>query len=178
VPEELGREIQETIQQPETYDGYRLRRKNKFLGKWILVGPWSNDVETRLYKRGRAKISQAQVHMGEIVDGTVGWLENRLHHDAHPTLSLSIGRLNWYTTLEAGDRVGRRRIHLIDAVLPPIGVFFNYFLRRGCWRAGVHGFLLSAITAMYRSVLYIKLYLLQRSKSEAPSPGSSTSGSA
>jgi glycosyltransferase involved in cell wall biosynthesis len=163
VPEALALEIRETIEKPDACDGYRLRRKNQFLGKWIAVGPWANDVETRLYKRDSVTVTDQAVHEGEVVDGAVGELEHQLHHYAHPTISESIARLNRYTTLEAGDRAGRRRIHLYDTALGPIGVFFNYYVSKGCWRAGVHGFLLSAITAMYKSVLYIKTYLLQRS---------------
>jgi glycosyltransferase involved in cell wall biosynthesis len=163
VSDELATEIRETIAQSTAADGYRVRRKNQFLGEWILVGPWADDVKTRLYKNGRAKVSQVSVHEGEIVDGTVRTLENELLHYTHPTVAESIQRLNWYTTLEAGDRAGRRRITLIDPIVPPIGVFINYYFRRGCWRAGMHGFLLSAITAMYKSILYVKIYWLQRS---------------
>jgi hypothetical protein len=39
----------------------------------------------------------------------------------------------------------------------------KYYLLRGTWREGVHGLLLAAITAMYKSVLYVKTALLQRS---------------
>jgi glycosyltransferase involved in cell wall biosynthesis len=163
VPDELAAEIRETIERSTAADGYRIRRKNQFLGEWMLVGPWADDVKTRLYKRGRAKVSQVSVHEGEIVDGTVRVLENELHHFTHTTITESIDRLNWYTTLEAGDRVGRRRITLFDPLVPPIGVFINYYIRRGCWRAGMTGFLLSAITAMYKSILYAKIYWLQRS---------------
>jgi (heptosyl)LPS beta-1,4-glucosyltransferase len=167
VPESLAREIREIVERPGGDDAYRLRRKNQFLGKWILVGPWTNDIETRLYKRGAAKISKGRVHVGEVADGSVGWLENQLHHYAHPTLSASIHRLNWYTTLEAADRVNRRRIRVFDFIFPPFGVFLNYYVRKGCWRAGVHGFLLSAITAMYKSTLYIKIYILQHTVKSA-----------
>jgi len=167
VPESLAREILEIIGRSDAEDAYRLRRKNQFLGKWILVGPWTNDIETRLYRKGHAKISAGRVHVGEVADGPVGWLENQLHHYAHPTLAASIHRLNWYTTLEAADRVGKRRIGPFDFVFPPMGVFLNYYVRKSCWRAGVHGFLLSAITAMYKSVLYMKIYMLQHSDKSA-----------
>jgi glycosyltransferase involved in cell wall biosynthesis len=168
VPEALAREIRETINQSTAADGYRVKRKNQFLGEWIEVGPWTDDCETRLYKNGRARIAPASVHMGEVVNGTVRTLKNQLHHYAHTTIRESVWRMNWYTTLESRDRVDRRKIYLIDAFVPPFGVFVNYFFRKGCWRAGVRGFLLSAITAMYKSVLYTKIYLLQRSVTKAP----------
>ncbi|UCH85371.1 MAG: hypothetical protein JSW50_06710, partial [Candidatus Latescibacterota bacterium] len=161
----LAREIRETIEKTVAFDGYRLRRRNQFLGKWITIGPWADDVETRLYKKDKVSITDQAVHEGEIIDGTVGELTHRLNHYAHPTITESIARLNRYTTLESRDRANRRKIHLYDAVLGPIGVFFNYYVAKGCWRAGFHGCLLSAITAMYKSVLYIKTYLRQRSAS-------------
>jgi len=169
VTEALAKEIRETIAQSSAADGYRVKRKNQFLGDWIEVGPWADDYETRLYKNGRARIAPASVHMGEVVNGTVRTLKNQLHHYAHTTVSQSVWRMNWYTSLESRDRVDRRKIRLIDAFVPPVGVFLNYYVRKGCWRAGPRGFLLSAITAMYKSVLYIKIYLLQRSFTTKPS---------
>jgi hypothetical protein len=107
-------------------------------------------------------MTDKSVHEGLVVDGEVRNLKNQLYHYTHATLSESFSRLNRYTTLEAGDRAGRRRIRLIDPFVPPVGVFLRYYFKKGCWRDGVRGFLLSAITAIYKSVLYIKIYLLQR----------------
>lgn len=162
VTSELAAEIRKTVELPDTADGYRVQRRNQFLGKWITVGPWTDDFDLRLFRKSRGRMTEASVHEGVVVDGEVGTLRNLLNHYTHPTVAESIERLNRYTSLEARDRVARRRISLLDPVFPPAGVFFNYFFVKGCWRAGQHGFLLSAITAMYKSVLYIKIYLLQR----------------
>lgn len=162
VPPELAREITETISQSSAADGYRVKRRNQFLGEWVRVGPWTDDVELRLFKRTRARMTTASVHEGVVVEGVVRTLAGTLNHYTHPTVSESIDRLNRYTTLEARDRVGRRRVRAVEALLLPIGVFWNYFVAKGCWREGMRGFLLSAITAMYKSVLYMKIYLLQR----------------
>jgi glycosyltransferase involved in cell wall biosynthesis len=162
VPPRLAREIRETIAQSSAADGYRVRRKNQFLGEWILVGPWTDDLELRLFKRDRGRMTSTSVHEGVFVEGAVGTLAQILHHYTHPTIAESIDRLNRYTTLEAADRVKRRRILPLDPLLPLVSVFWNYFVAKGCWRAGMRGFLLSAITAMYKSVLYMKLYWLQR----------------
>jgi len=162
VPTELADEITETVAMSSAADGYRVRRRNQFLGEWIDVGPWTSDLALRLFKKGRGKIIQTAVHEGVFVEGSIRTLSNSLNHYTHPTVADSIARLNRYTSLESRDRVDRRRVYAIDPLLPLIGVFGNYFLAKGCWRAGMRGFLLSAITAMYKSVLYMKIYLLQR----------------
>jgi len=164
VPEALAREIRETIEQSMSANGYRVRRRNQFLGEWIEVGPWTDDYALRLFRKARSRMTRSSVHEGVVVDGALRTLQNPLHHFTHPNVFESIDRLNRYTTLESADRVGRRKIRLIDPLLPPLGVFVNYYFGKGCWRAGMRGFLLSAITAMYKSVLYIKIYLLQRSR--------------
>jgi glycosyltransferase involved in cell wall biosynthesis len=180
VSADLAAEIRETIGRPSATtgperavggaveDGYEVRRKNQFLGEWITVGPWAHDTTLRLFRKSRGRMTQSSVHEGVQVDGTTGVLEHPLYHCTHPTISGSIERLNRYTTLEAGDRVNRRKITLLDPVFPPAGVFINYYFVKGCWRAGLRGFLLSAITAMYKSVLYIKIYLLQHSTHKCP----------
>jgi (heptosyl)LPS beta-1,4-glucosyltransferase len=162
VPATLAREITEAIAQSSAADGYRVRRRSQFLGEWIDVGPWADDVQLRLFKKGRGRMTPSPVHEGVIVQGSVRSLSNVLHHYTHPTVAESIARLDRYTSLEAAERVGRRRIHAFDAVLPLVGVFCNYFFAKSCWRAGMRGFLLSAITAMYKSALYMKIYWLQR----------------
>lgn len=162
VPEALASEISETIRQSSTAQGYRVQRRNQFLGEWVDVGPWTDDVELRLFKRGSGRMTNSSVHEGVRVQGAVRTLTNVLHHYTHPTVAESIERLNRYTTLEAADRLRRRRIYGFDAVAPLVGVFFNYYVAKGCWRAGMRGYLMSGITAMYKSTLYMKLYWLQR----------------
>lgn len=162
VPEDLAKEITETVNQSSSADGYRIRRRNQFLGEWMDVGPWTDDVVLRLFKKQRGRMTNTSVHEGVVIQGVVRTLSNVLHHYTHPTVEDSVMRLNRYTSLEAADRVGRRKIRVLDPVLPPVGVFFNYYVAKGCWRAGMRGFLLSAITAMYKSTLYMKLYRLQR----------------
>ena len=144
--------------------GFRIRRSNYFLGEPMPFGPWGKDYTLRLFRKTLGAIDAKPVHEGVRVDGEVGTLEDPLFHYTHQTLSESFRRLNRYTTLEAVERVGRRPIRLFDVVVTPFGVFFRYYIIGRCWKAGTRGFLLSAITAMYRSVLYAKVYLLQREK--------------
>jgi glycosyltransferase involved in cell wall biosynthesis len=162
VPEVLAREIREVVESGSSAAGYRVKRRNQFLGEWMLHGPWTKDRVIRLFRKDKGRVADKSVHEGIVVEGEVRELVNELYHYTHPTLSESVSRLNRYTSLEARDRVGRRKIRLVDPFLPPLGVFFKYYFIKGCWKAGVRGFLLSAITAIYKSVLYIKILCLQR----------------
>lgn len=141
--------------------GYRVARRSQFLGAWMDVGPWSRDTPLRLVRGGSTRVTDASVHEGFQVDGDIGILTAPLFHYTHTTVSESLQRLNRYTTLEARDRVSRRRIHAIDPLVSPVGVFCKYYFVKGCWRAGRRGFLLAAITAMYKMVLYVKIRELQ-----------------
>jgi glycosyltransferase involved in cell wall biosynthesis len=164
VSEALAAEIQNVLARKSGEVGFRIPRKNQFLGKWIDHGPWSSDFQTRLFEKGRAQIARRPVHEGVHIDGTLGTLRNPLNHYTHQTLVESIDRLNRYTSLEATERVSRRTIRVFDIVVPPVGVFLRYYVVGGCWKAGMHGFLLAATTAMYKSVLYTKIFLLQRKR--------------
>jgi len=147
-----------------TARAYRITRRSQFLGSWMDVGPWAHDAPLRLFRAADARVTEASVHEGIHVDGPVGLIAAPLFHYTHTTLSGSIDRLNRYTTLEARDRASRRPITALDPLVSPIGVFLKYYVVKGCWRAGMRGYLLAAITAIYKMVLYVKIRELQTSR--------------
>ena len=149
----------------EHVGGFRIPRSNYFLGKHIPYGPWGDDRQVRLFRKSRGRMIRRPVHEGVQIEGELLDLTEPLFHYTHQSLFESFCRLNRYTTLEAGERAGRRKIRLADAVVLPLGVFLRYYVSGRCYKAGVHGYLLSATTALYRSILYLKIYLLQRKKS-------------
>jgi glycosyltransferase involved in cell wall biosynthesis len=148
--------------------GYRVPRRSQFLGAWMDVGPWSRDTPLRFFRAADARVTEASVHEGIQVDGDVALLSSPLFHYTHTTLGESIDRLNRYTTLEARDRASRRRIHALDPLVSPAGVFFKYYFVRGCWRAGMRGYLLASTTAIYKMVLYVKIRELQSGRKANP----------
>ena len=162
VTAELALEIASVVSGGTSAAGYRVRRRNQFLGRWMDVGPWARDTQLRLFRRDAVRVAGASVHESYAVDGDVAVLASPLLHYTHTSIAESVQRLNTYTTLEARDRAARRRIRALDPLLLPPGVFFKYYISKGCWRAGVEGFLLAAITAMYKSVLYVKIRAIQQ----------------
>jgi (heptosyl)LPS beta-1,4-glucosyltransferase len=162
VPAALAGELRAVIGGNPAGDGFQVQRHSQYLGDWMRHGPWARDFQLRLFRRGAGIITGQSVHEGVQLNGRPGRLAQPLLHYTHQTLTESVARLNRYTTLESRDRAGRRRISPFDFLISPMAVFFKYYISKGCWRAGVRGFLLSAVTAMYKSVLYIKTYFLQR----------------
>jgi glycosyltransferase involved in cell wall biosynthesis len=166
VSPELALEIRAVLEGAPGAIGYRVPRRSQFLGAWMDVGPWSNDTPLRLFRAADARVTEASVHEGIQVDGPVALLTAPLFHYTHATLAESVSRLNRYTTLEAIDRVGRRRISVLDPLFSPVGVFLKYYVVRGCWRAGMRGYLLACTTAIYKMVLYVKIRDLQMSEEQ------------
>jgi glycosyltransferase involved in cell wall biosynthesis len=160
-----------------TPDGFRIRRRNHYLGRPIRHGPWAGDTQLRLFRRGAGSVTDQSVHEGVVVDGPAGVLDAPLDHYTHDSLFDSVERINRYTTLEARDRAGRRRVGTLDPLLPPVGVFLNYFVRRGGWRDGMAGFMLAVTTAMYKALLYVKIRVIQRGGARPPgAPGAPVDG--
>ncbi len=81
VSAELVKEIKEKItDQKKAINGYWIPRKNWFLGRFLLKGGQYPDYTLRLYKRGKGRLPQKDVHEQAVVDGEVGYLANPLLH--------------------------------------------------------------------------------------------------
>ena len=161
VSQELALEMRAALEKARASRAYRVPRRSQFLGQWMDVGPWANDTPLRLFQAAGARVTDASVHEGIQVDGPVALMASPLFHYTHTTLAESISRLNRYTTLEARDRAGRRRISALDPLVSPVGVFLKYYVVKGCWRAGMRGYLLACTTAIYKMVLYVKIREIQ-----------------
>ncbi|MBD3387166.1 glycosyltransferase [candidate division KSB1 bacterium] len=161
VRPELKAEIQGILQNP-AFDGYKIARRSYFLGKWIKHCGWYPGYQVRLFKKEKTRLSDRRVHEGFIVQGTTSTLKNDLDHFSHPDIYTSIEKLNIYTTLEAFDRLDRKPVHVHDFMTHFISSFWNKFIAHKGFLDGVHGFLLSWISAFLKMVLYMKIWHFQQ----------------
>lgn len=169
VPDALRHEIMDVVQRaPAAVDGYAIPRLSTFLGKFIRHAGWYPGYQLRLFRRGRAQVTNAAVHEGFVVPGKVSRLQNHILHFTHRTLAESIDRLNRYTTLEAPGRADRKQIHWWHFIAHPLAAFFNKYIALRGYRDGLHGFLLAAITAMVKMTLYMKIWEWQTQSGQRP----------
>ena len=172
VRPDLQEEIQALMESGPQYSGYRIARRTYFLGKWIKNCGWYPGFQVRLFKKSKTYVSDKRVHEGFIVDGRVAELQHDLDHYSHDSLSDSLDKMNSYTTLEAMDRLDRKKVRPLDFFTHPFSEFWKKYIALKGFKDGMHGFLLSWISAFLKMVLYMKIWFLQNSMSlEKDQPG-------
>lgn len=83
VSEELSSEIKKIVNgSGADVNGYWMPRKNYFLGRYLMKGGQYPDYTVRLYKKGKGKLPQKDVHEQAVIEGKIGYLRGALLH--HP----------------------------------------------------------------------------------------------
>jgi len=164
----LAEEIRAAIARPEAASGYRLPRKNLFLGRWIRHGGFYPDPKLRLFRRGQGFVTGHDPHdrceLKPNPPQRIQQFTNPLIHYTYPTLTLYLNHMNRYSSLGAQLAIakGHRRFSFINIVLRPLGTFvYNYFIRLG-YLDGREGLLLHLYHAGYVSWKYAKAWELSR----------------
>jgi glycosyltransferase involved in cell wall biosynthesis len=168
----LADEIRCAIVDPNAAGGYKLPRKNLFLGRWMRHGGFYPDPKLRLFRRGQGFVTGHDPHdrcelksdVKQVVPQQTRQFRNALVHYTYPNLTLYIGHMNRYSSLGAQLAVakGHRSFSVADIVLRPLATFvYNYFIRLG-FLDGREGLLLHLYHAGYVSWKYAKAWELSR----------------
>jgi|SRR5436190_7495221 len=148
-------------------NGYWIPRKNWFLGRYLMKGGVYPDYTLRLYKRGKGKLPQKDVHEQAVVEGKVGYLQQPLIHIADPDFGRYLKRFDRYTNLivtqHAENHTGKNIFSLIKytIVLPCYWFILAYGRHKG-FLDGWQGFVFAFFSAMRFPVGYVKF--LQKGK--------------
>lgn len=177
--EELSPELQTSLRQWKTEApaavAYRIRRKARYLGRWIHHSGWYPDPKLRLYRRDRAGFVGA-LHEGLAVEGPTAWLEGDLHHYSVNSFEEHVRKLRCYATLAAAQLFTAGRRHwLLPMLLASSWAFLRTFFLQQGFRDGYRGLLIALMTAYYVFLKYHKLGVLVRGGSLDAEPGSGRS---
>lgn len=168
VTPELRDEILKIIQDENALDGYRVPRRNHYLGKWVRHCGWYPDYQLRLWRRPRGKWVGGSVHERVDVEGSVGKTRSALNHFTYNSIDEHILRMNRYAGLHARDRFREgKRAHAIHLFLVPAIQFFRlYFLRLGILD-GLHGLMVSGMGSYYAYLKKAKLIEIQMKQNQS-----------
>lgn len=162
VTNELQKEIEISIKEADMnkINGFWIPRKNYFLGRFLTKGGQYPDYTLRLYRKGKGKLPQKDVHEQAIVEGKTTYLTSALLHMADRTFSHYLFRFNRYTDFIAsqlrnkeikGPFVGIRYM-----VVLPIWWFLLTYIRHKGFVDGWQGFVFSFFSALRFPVSYVK----------------------
>lgn len=162
---ELQREMVERFPSLDPQTGYQLPRRSYHLGRWILHGGWTPDLQLRLFNRRHSQWADSPVHES-VRSPRRERLENPILHWVFDDLSDQVVTNDRYSSLQARERFERgERFSLLKLIFKP-GVKFveTYFLKAGCLD-GLPGFLISVSAAYSVFLRHAKLWELGRGKS-------------
>ena len=146
-------------------DGYRMARRNRFLGRWLLHGEGYPDWSLRLFDRRHARWSDDPVHEKVIASSPPATLEGDLLHESADELGRYLEKQNRYSTLAAeamaaaGQRAGAAQL-----VLSPLVRFLRFYVLRLGFLDGLPGLVHIAIGCLTSFMKYAKLIELQRKR--------------
>jgi glycosyltransferase involved in cell wall biosynthesis len=157
ITAKLREEIEATLTDPQA-EGYRIPRKNYFLGRWIKYCGWYPDYTLRLFKVEENRY-QGLVHEGLDLAGEVKQLNNPLTHYTYSNLAQYLDKINHYTTLDSQEKyeAGKKKGPLYILLRPVVEFIKKYILKRGflLWMPGL---ILSILSAYYQFLKYAKLW--------------------
>jgi hypothetical protein len=162
VTPELERAIRAAFAGTPAVAGYRMARRNRFLGRWLRHGEGYPDWNLRLFDRRRARWTEDPVHEHVVADGPVATLAGDLLHESAESLDAYLAKQNRYTTLQATAMHARgERATMARIVVSPVVRFLRfYFLRLG-FLDGVAGLVHIAIGCFNSMMKYAKLRALR-----------------
>lgn len=168
VSPELKAEILKTIADTR-YNGFWIKRKNYFLGRFLKKGGVYPDPTLRLYRHGMGKLPCKDVHEQAIVKGPVSTLKNDLLHYADPNFSRYLMRNDRYTSLLASDlkKSGLKTgiFSFINYfIFKPIYWFFLAYFRHKGFVDGFPGFVFAWYSSLRFPLAYIKVFEKEHEK--------------
>ena len=151
----LAAEIRSAIDDPRGRVAFRLRRRNRYLGKVIRHGTWSHDVVLRLFLREAGRFDDREIHESVVVDGPVGELDGFLEHDSYRDLAHHHEKIRTWAKLWAAQamRDGKRADPLDLLLRPPLRLLKGYVLKAG-FLDGRAGLILAFMDAAYVGMKY------------------------
>jgi glycosyltransferase involved in cell wall biosynthesis len=164
VTPELKDEIQQTIRQNVTLNGYEVPRKSFFLGKWIEHGGWYPGYQLRLFKKTKARMNHRPVHEGFLIEGMIGLLKADLNHYTYNSLQQYIEKMNDYSSLDVINNVSRgKTVRWINFIVNPLSAFLRMYFSLHGYKDGFRGFLLAYYSALHSLTIYAKSWEYQKS---------------
>lgn len=132
---------------------------------WAKDAGWYPAPKVRLFRKGKFRYDDAEVHPRTYYEGKCGHLKGDILHYAYKDLSDIYSNLNEQSTLQAQEwfREGRK-FRALRFVRTSFDRFLKKYFLKGGYKGGILGFVLSASDGIYQFMSYSKLWELYNKK--------------
>lgn len=166
VTEELRDSIGKILSASTEANGFKVARRNYFLGKWITGVRLYPDYQLRIFRKENARLTDVLVHEGFEVYGMTEIISGDLIHYSYRTLEEAYRKINTYTTL-AAEQYNGKKVRGIDLILHSIAAFLTDYFSRKAYKHGMHGLLVAYMHAVTNLMTYTKIWEIQNVKAKA-----------
>lgn len=146
-------------------NGYWMPRKNWFLGKFLMKGGQYPDYTLRLYRKGKGRLPQKDVHEQAQVEGKVGYLKAALLHYPYASFGQYLKKWNFYNNFYAMQiKEEQKNKNILQKIFYALMYLFvrpahwlltTFIRHKGFYDLG-QGFIFSLFSALRFPVSYIK----------------------
>ncbi len=164
VSELLKKEIQTVKQQPEDQidtDGFLVKRKNFYMGRWIRHSGWYPDRKLRLFRKDKSQW-YGRVHEGLALEGKATPMEGDILHYTYRDIADHVNRLNRYSQFQAEDIARKKKLLYLRAFLLPGVTFLRFY----AWKMGIldgfPGFVIALVSSWSTALKYLKAIEIKR----------------
>ena len=140
------------------YDIYKIKLRNICFGKEIKFGGW-DDYVIRLWKNGKVKISDREVHEQYMTEnGKIGKINEKIVHYTYDTIDQFLEKLNRYTSQSAVQyEKERKKADIFKIYSKMLFRFIKMYLFQLGFMDGYEGYLLAKYSSIYTMTKYTKL---------------------
>lgn len=189
MPADLRREIAEVIASSPRENGFQVKYRMIWMGRWIRRGYYPTWL-LRLFRRGKARCEARSVNEHLILEGEAGRLSNDLIHEDRKSLSRWVQKHDAYAEREAaelfkepegyidatllGTQAQRKRWvrYKVWNRLPPLVrpiVYFSYrYFARGGFLDGKEALVFHALQAFWFPLLIDAKYIEMKRRRRGP----------
>ena len=166
ISEKLQKEIKEILKTNKSDKAFYIPYYNYFLGKRIMGCGWYPDYHLRLFRNKKWEMKRMEIHESISVKGEKKYLKNPIIHCSYINISHYLEKLNRYTSLEAQTikNIKNRRKLVYLMLAKPLKTFKKMYIKQKGYKEGMHGFILSVFSSIYRFMVYAKYWELRENK--------------
>ena len=155
---QLKTKLQSILSKPGQTKYFKVKRIEYFLGKPISYGIWNPSYQDRFFHRSGVKYVN-EIHEYAKYPALPERIHEPLIHAPDFAPEKFLDKMNKYTSIEARDRVRQgQRTNVFRMFFAFPAMFLKNYFYYKAYRDGMHGFVISLLEGISRTVRHIKIW--------------------